>query len=284
MSVYARRRVIALCIAALIIGGGYALLGRGGGSSSGKQATSTTKTGPTVSGRPGGQELAAVAPTGNVPLPTKTTGAGPFVRAEGKVVQRQDARPGGMVALTFDDGPGPDTSGVLEELRREHAVATFFVIGSRAKEDPETVRSLYQAGMQIGNHTWTHPQLARLGATKQLAQLERTQDEIASIIGVRPRFYRPPYWSWNDLTAREAGKLGMVGVLFSVDTGDWKRPGTEAIIRAALTAKAGDVIAFHDAGGDRSQTVDAIASIVVGLRKLGLEPVTLDRLYGGDRT
>jgi peptidoglycan/xylan/chitin deacetylase (PgdA/CDA1 family) len=76
----------------------------------------------------------------------------------------------------------------------------------------------------------------------------------------------------------------MVGVLFSVDTGDWKRPGTEAIIRAALTAKAGDVIAFHDAGGDRSQTVDAIASIVVGLRKLGLEPVTLDRLYGGDRT
>jgi hypothetical protein len=57
----------------------------------------------------------------------------------------------------------------------------------------------------------------------------------------------------------------MVGVLFSVDTGDWKRPGTEAIIRAALTAKAGDVIAFHDAGGDRSQTVDAIASIVVGL-------------------
>ncbi len=86
---------------------------------------------------------------------------------------------------------------------------------------------------------------------------------------MRPRFYRPPYWSWNDLTAREAGKLGMVGVLFSVDTGDWKRPGTEAIIRAALTAKAGDVIAFHDAGGDRSQTVDAIASIVVGLRKLG---------------
>ena len=97
-------------------------------------------------------------------------------------------------------------------------------------------------------------------------------------------FYRPPYWSWNDLTAREAGKLGMVGVLFSVDTGDWKRPGTEAIIRAVLAAKAGDVIAFHDAGGDRSQTVDAIASIVVGLRKLGLEPVTLDRLYGGDRT
>jgi peptidoglycan-N-acetylglucosamine deacetylase len=281
MSIYARRRLVALCLVALIIGGGYALLGRGGGSPS--KAVSTTTT-PTSGGRPGGGELAAVPPTGNVPLPTSTEGSGPFLRAEGKVVQRTGARPGGMVALTFDDGPGPDTSGVLEELQREHAVATFFVIGSRAKEDPATVRTLYEAGMEIGNHTWTHPQLARLGASKQLAQLRRTQDEIASIIGVRPRFYRPPYWSWNDLTAREAGQLGMVGVLFSVDTGDWQRPGTEAIIRAALTAKAGDVIAFHDAGGDRSQTVNAIASIVVGLRKLGLQPVTLDQLYAGART
>jgi peptidoglycan-N-acetylglucosamine deacetylase len=283
MSVYARRRLAALCVIALIVGGGYALLGRGGGSSHGK-ASSTTRTTPTSSGRPGGSELAAIPPTGSVPLPTSTKGAGPFLRAEGKVVQRVAGRPGGMVALTFDDGPGPDTAGVLEELQREHAVATFFVIGSRAKEDPATVRSLYEAGMQIGNHTWTHPQLARLGASKQLAQLEQTQTEIASIIGVRPRFYRPPYWSWNDLTAREAGELGMVGVLFSVDTGDWKRPGAGAIIKAALTAQAGDVIAFHDAGGDRSQTVDSIASIVVGLRKRGLEPVTLDRLYGGDRT
>jgi peptidoglycan-N-acetylglucosamine deacetylase len=280
VSVYARRRLVALCLVALIIGGGYALLGRGGS----RKAVPTTKTTHSSRGRPGGTELAAVPPKGNVPLPTRTEGSGPFLVAEGKVVRRVGAQPGGMVALTFDDGPGPDTSGVLEELQREHAVATFFVIGSRAKEDPATVRSLYEAGMEIGNHTWTHPQLARLGASKQLAELKQTQDEIASIIGVRPRFYRPPYWSWNDLTAREAGQLGMVGVLFSVDTGDWKRPGTEAIIRAALTAQAGDVIAFHDAGGDRSQTVNAIASIVVGLRKLGLRPVTLDQLYGGART
>jgi peptidoglycan/xylan/chitin deacetylase (PgdA/CDA1 family) len=187
---------------------------------------------------------------------------------------------GNAVALTFDDGPGPYTEGILEALQHEHAHATFFVLGSLAHDNPDMVRELYAAGMQIGNHTWTHPQLARLGASKQQSELERTQVQIAKIIGVRPRFYRPPYWSWNDLTIREGGELGMIGVLFSVDTDDWERPGTEAIINAALKAQAGDVIAFHDAGGDRSQTVDAVASIVVGLRERGLEPVTLDKLYG----
>ena len=189
-----------------------------------------------------------------------------------------------MVALTFDDGPGPQTLDVLEELQREHAVATFFVMGSNAKASPDTVKTLYDAGMQIGNHTWTHPQLARLTAAKQQSELTRTQDEIDSIIGVRPRFYRPPYWSWNPNTERVASKLGMIGVLFSVDTGDWEKPGTDAIIKRALTAHDGDVIAFHDAGGDRTETVDAIAPIIVALRERHLEPVTLDRLYGGSGT
>ena len=133
-------------------------------------------------------------------------------------MQRENGKAEGQVALTFDDGPGPQTLDVLEELQREHAVATFFVIGANAKNDPDTVRTLYKAGMQIGNHTWTHPQLARLTASKQESELKRTQDEIASIIGVRPRFYRPPYWSWNMLSAREGAQLGMIGVLFSVDT------------------------------------------------------------------
>ncbi len=116
---------------------------------------------------------------------------------------------------------------MLAELQREHANATFFVIGNLAKKDPAMVRKLYAAGMQVANHTWTHPQLARLTAKRQREQLEQTQDEIASIIGVRPRFYRPPYWSWDDTTAQQGAALGMVGVLFSVDTEDWMRPGND---------------------------------------------------------
>lgn len=279
MSVYARRRIAALVLLALVLVGGYALLERGGGSKAGaKKPVSAKKI---AAGRPGGAELAAVLPTGSVALPTATKGEGPFLVPHGKTVERENGKAGGMVALTFDDGPGPQTLDVLEELQREHTVATFFVMGMNAKTNPDTVRALYAAGMQIGNHTWSHPQLARLSASKQLSQLKRTQDEIASIIGVRPRFYRPPYWSWTPLTAREGGELGMIGVLFSVDTGDWRKPGTDAIIKAALKAQDGDVIAFHDAGGDRTQTVDSIAPIIVALRARHLEPVTLDRLYGG---
>jgi peptidoglycan/xylan/chitin deacetylase (PgdA/CDA1 family) len=284
MSVYARRRIAALCILALVLGGGYALATRGGGSSSATRTGSTATGTVTSAGRHGVSELAAVLPAGTVALPRKTTGVGPFLVVHGKTVDRENGKAEGQVALTFDDGPGPQTLDVLAELQREHAVATFFVMGSNAVQNPDTVKALYDAGMQIGNHTWTHPQLARLSATKQLSELERTQDEIASIIGVRPRFYRPPYWSWNYLTTREGAELGMIGTMFSVDTGDWQTPGTNAIIKAALKAKDGDVIAFHDAGGDRTQTVDSIAPIIVGLRAEHLEPVTLDRLYGGATT
>jgi peptidoglycan/xylan/chitin deacetylase (PgdA/CDA1 family) len=283
MSVYARRRIAAICVLALVLGGAYALLG-GRGSSRSAHTPPPTVAKPSSSGRPGGRELAALAVTPAGALPKHVVGEGPFITVSGRSVDRVTASPGNMVALTFDDGPGPETADVLEELQREHAHATFFVIGKLAKQDPEMVRTLYAAGMQVANHTWTHPQLARLTAKAQRSELERTQDEIASIIGVRPRFYRPPYWSWNDRTAQQGSALGMVGVLFSVDTDDWQRPGADTIIRNALKAQAGDVIAFHDAGGDRSQTVAAIAPIVVALRARHLEPVTLDQLYGRTRT
>jgi peptidoglycan/xylan/chitin deacetylase (PgdA/CDA1 family) len=285
VSVYARRRLLALAVLVMLVAGiGYAAFGRGGGGGSPKTVAKTPRVLPPVTGRAGGRELAALPVTPAGAKPKHVQGTGPFITVSGRTVHRLDASAGNMVALTFDDGPGPETEDVLAELQREHAHATFFVIGNLAQKDPATVRELYAAGMQIGNHTWTHPQLARLSAKQQRAQLEQTQDEIAAIIGVRPRFYRPPYWSWNDATAQQGSALGMVGVLFSVDTEDWLRPGATKIIQNALKAEAGDVIAFHDAGGDRSQTVAAIAPIIVALRERHLEPVTLDQLYGRTRT
>jgi peptidoglycan-N-acetylglucosamine deacetylase len=283
VSVYARRRIAALCVLALIAGGAYALFAGGGSSSPSAKARSTVSK-KAIAGRAGGKELSALSVTPAGARPTHVVGEGPFITVSGRSVDRVEASAGNMVALTFDDGPGPETEDVLEELQHEHAHATFFVIGNLAQKDPEMVRTLYAAGMQIGNHTWTHPQLARLTAKAQRSELEKTQDQIASIIGVRPRFYRPPYWSWNDTTAQQGSALGMVGVLFSVDTDDWQRPGADTIIRNALKAQAGDVIAFHDAGGDRSETVAAIAPIIVALRARHLEPVTLDQLYGRART
>jgi peptidoglycan/xylan/chitin deacetylase (PgdA/CDA1 family) len=113
----------------------------------------------------------------------------------------------------------------------------------------------------------------------QLAQVRRTQDILEDTIGQRPRFFRPPMWIWNRTTARAVAEQGMVGVLFSVDTRDWSLPGVTAIVRRALTARDGQIIALHDAGGSREQTLQALPLIVKGLRARGLEPVTLDQLY-----
>ena len=88
-------------------------------------------------------------------------------------------------------------------------------------------------------------------------------------------------WAWNRTTARAVAEEGMLGVLFSVDPRDWSRPGVTAIVRRALDARDGQIIALHDAGGDREQTVQALPLIVKGLRARGLEPVTLDELFRG---
>ena len=185
----------------------------------------------------------------------------------------------GRVALTFDDGPGPFTRQILDELESLHARATFFVIGQNVKESPGMVRELRDAGMVIGNHTWTHPNMTKLGFAGQRAQIERTQKIIQATIGQRPRFFRPPTWAWNKTTARVVAEEGMLGVLFSIDTQDWMLPGVTAIVRSALQARDGQVIALHDAGGEREQTVQALPLIIKGLRAQGLEVVTLDELF-----
>jgi len=224
-------------------------------------------------------ELAA-GPRRTLPQPTATQGDGPIFEVLGTTVRRiVPTRGKGLVALTFDDGPGPYTPQVLAELRSLHVHATFFVIGRNAKRDPDLVRDLRDAGMVVGNHSWSHPQFTKLGLARQRAQVRRTQDLLAATIGQRPRFFRPPMWAWNRTTARVVAEEGMVGVLFSVDTRDWSRPGVTAIVRQALTARDGQIIALHDAGGDREQTVRALPLIVKGLRARGLEPVTLDRLF-----
>jgi peptidoglycan-N-acetylglucosamine deacetylase len=198
----------------------------------------------------------------------------------GTTVQRVvPPRAKGRVALTFDDGPGPYTAQVLAELRSLHVHATFFVIGRNAKQSPGIVRALREAGMVVGNHSWSHPLLTKLDLARQRAQVRRTQDLLEATIGERPRFFRPPMWAWNRTTARAVAEEGMIGVLFSVDTRDWSRPGVTAIVRQALTARDGQIIALHDAGGDREQTVRALPLIVKGLRARGLEPVTLDQLF-----
>jgi len=199
----------------------------------------------------------------------------PFARAGG--TQGRD------VALTFDDGPGPYTPGVLGVLEREHVPATFFVVGEELRYfSAATVRAIHD-GFVIGDHTETHPMLAHLSAHDQHEELFEQIARIELLGGHRPRLFRPPYGSFNTTTFHLLHQMRMLMVLWSVDTGDYQRPGVEVIVqRASEGIKPGAIILMHDAGGDRSQTIAALPAIIHAVRARGLNLVTVPQLMADD--
>lgn len=190
---------------------------------------------------------------------------------------------GNEVALTFDDGPGPYTQRLVAELNRLKVHATFFAIGDQEQYFSEGTVTEINSGDVIGDHTETHPMMAQLSPHDQYNELFEQMAQIEVTGGRRPRLFRPPYGSFNATTFRELHHLHLLMVLWSVDTGDYTLPGTAAIVERALAgAKPGAIILMHDAGGDRSETIAALPAIVAGLRKRGLEPVTVPQLLQDD--
>ena len=199
----------------------------------------------------------------------------PFVKIGG--TQGRD------IALTFDDGPGPYTPGVLNVLEREHVPATFFVIGEELRYfSASTVREIHD-GFVIGDHTETHPMMAQLSAHDQHEELFEQAARIELLGGRRPRLFRPPYGSFDATTFHELRQMHMLMVLWSVDTDDYQQPGVSVIVHNALEgAKPGAIILMHDAGGDRSQTIEALPTIIRELRKRGFHLVTVPQLLLDD--
>jgi peptidoglycan-N-acetylglucosamine deacetylase len=190
---------------------------------------------------------------------------------------------GREIALTFDDGPGPYTPGVLEVLERFHVHATFFVIGEMLRYfSVSAVRELHD-GDVIGDHTETHPEMATLSAHDQHEELFEQIARIELLGGPRPTLFRPPYGSYDATTMRELHALHLLMVLWSVDTDDYLQPGASAIVQRALAgAHPGAIILMHDAGGTRSQTIEALPEIIRGLRARGYHLVTVPELLRDD--
>jgi peptidoglycan/xylan/chitin deacetylase (PgdA/CDA1 family) len=141
-----------------------------------------------------------------------------------------------------------------------------------------TVRQL-QDGDVVGDHTQTHPLLARLSAREQREELFEGIVRIELAGGPRPRLFRPPYGSFNAVTIRELHALGLLMVLWSADTGDYQQPGVPVIVQRALAgAHPGAIILMHDGGGDRSQTIAALPEIIHALRRRGYRLVTVPQL------
>ncbi len=187
------------------------------------------------------------------------------------------------IALTFDDGPSIYTPRIMRILRREKAPATFFELGSQMGANRSLVRRQAREGFVIGDHTESH---ANLGSLKEAAQRDQigTPVEWLHKFGLpRPRLFRPPYGVMNDTTVKVLRRKRMLAVLWSVDTEDWRRPGTRNVIEAAIRgADHGAIILMHDGGGDREQTIAALPRIIHGLRKRGYKLVTVPQLMAGD--
>nr|NLD40123.1 polysaccharide deacetylase family protein [Actinomycetales bacterium] len=183
------------------------------------------------------------------------------------------------VALTFDDGPADDTPRLLEILVDRNVQATFYLLGHRMHGRLAEMMPLYApAGMEVGNHTWNHPDLRHLSADGVVRELAETSARIEELAGVTPRTLRPPYGARNSAVDTAAGAAGLAVVGWSAGPEDWMPQSMEALIdRTVASSSRGAVILLHDT---YPATVDAVPGILDGLQAAGLTPVTVGDLFG----
>jgi peptidoglycan/xylan/chitin deacetylase (PgdA/CDA1 family) len=181
-----------------------------------------------------------------------------------------------VIALTFDDGPGPFTPQVLSILQQYRVPASFFDIGEEVASYPQYARLVAAAGYPVEDHTWSHPDLTKLPASGVAAQIDQTQSEIQAVTGTTPRCMRPPYDAFNASVLDQVAARGLTTMSYSIDPKDWTLPGVSAIIHNVVGAAfPGAVVDLHDAGGDRSQTVAALPQIITQLRAQGYQFVSI---------
>jgi peptidoglycan/xylan/chitin deacetylase (PgdA/CDA1 family) len=187
------------------------------------------------------------------------------------------------VALTFDDGPGPYTDRVLDVLHREHAPATFFIVGAMLPYfRPQLDREIHD-GFVLGDHTMTHRSLRGRSLDVQLAEIGGDAGLMHEDGAGTPRLFRPPYGVFDRRTLDVLRRRRMLAVLWTVDSRDFTRPGVRTIVHNVLAnVKPGAIVMLHDAGGERSQTIAALPQIVRGLRKRGYELVTVPQMLVDD--
>ena len=210
-------------------------------------------------------------------------------------VIRQTGYHPGLVALTFDDGPDAQwTPRILDVLKVEHVPATFFIVGENALSHPSLLRRIVNEGHELGNHSYTHPNMAEDGDRAVHLELNATERLVEAYTGRGMRLFRAPYFGDAEpTTADELGpallaqQSGYLNVGLHVDTEDWQRPGAQAIVDTALREveagtqeRSGNVVLLHDGGGDRAETVAALPALIHALRAHGYRFVPASELAG----
>lgn len=208
------------------------------------------------------------------------------------VITRYGSAPG-KIALTFDDGPDPQyTAQILDELKKANAPATFFVVGLSGELHPDLLKREIAEGHEIGNHTFTHPNVATITDTQFRLELRATQFLFESVLGRSTLLFRPPFAEDAEpVTPDEVrpldlvNDLGYVTVGMLIDPKDWQHSTAKKIVdeTVAQAQRGGNVVLLHDSGGDRSETVKALPVLIAALREQGFELVTVSELMGKSR-
>ena len=201
----------------------------------------------------------------------RTLAQGPMIRTAGDQTR--------SVALTFDDGPSPYTQRILDTLQRYGAKATFFTLGNQLSTHPFPLQRAVAEGHAIANHTWSHADLTKLSRRDVRSQISDQNVGLQRAGIPRPKLFRPPYGAYNEETLRVARDLGMLSVLWTIDSNDYKATDPKAMADAVLAeARPGAIILMHDGGGDRTVTSKALPLIVRGLRDRKFKMVTVPKL------
>lgn len=187
------------------------------------------------------------------------------------------------VALTFDDGPGPDTPKLLDTLKAENVPATFLLVGKAVATYPDTVAREFKEGHSLGVHTWNHPQLTKIPDDKIVNEITSTADAIKKAApDAKLTFTRPPYGAFNPRVISVLKSLNHAALIWDVDTLDWKHRDPNAVLsQVQQQTKPGSVILMHDI---HPTSIQAVPEIIKYLRSQGFTMVTVPELFGGSLT
>ncbi|MFF1322105.1 bifunctional polysaccharide deacetylase/glycosyltransferase family 2 protein [Streptomyces chartreusis] len=229
----------------------------------------------------GDQRVRTGAASGKVP--DKVLDGGPILTFRGGQATTVSV-PDKTIALTFDDGPNPTwTPQVLAILKKYDIPATFFVVGSMVSRYPSIVADMVDAGNEVGIHTFTHVDLSYQSHARVNREMQQTQLALAGAAGITTTLFRAPYSSETDAidnyswpVYKKLGEDGYTSVFVDTDSDDWKRPGVSKIVEWATPDDGeGASVLFHDAGGERSQTIKALPKYIEKMRAKGYTFTTI---------
>lgn len=190
-----------------------------------------------------------------------------------------------VVALTFDDGPNPPhTNELLEVLKKHEVQATFFVLGKYVQNYPDIIKQIYNAGHELGNHTWTHNYMIFKSTNTVRKEIESTDKAIKDLGYTGVIYFRAPHGAKLISLPMVLSQQNRPHILFNVIGWDWTRPGVEKIVNNVMkSVKPGSIILLHDGDGakdkaDRSQTVKATDIIIQKLKEQNYKIVTVTEL------